>query len=196
MIRRLLLVGLLAFLAGCAQVSKVAAVADGTVTVRDRLVVVVPDEWNQFERGPNPQATTWTHEGIFVDALTFWVGLKDGELIAPTPNQPSGLKPLAFKAGMQSAELADLLQGLWTRDGSVFTLESIEPHSFVGAAGFRLRYSLVRKIDEVRMRGTAWGAVRNGELFVVNFTAPHLTFYDRYLPRAEAIVQSARVKQP
>lgn len=196
MIRHLLLVGLLALMAGCAQVSKVAAVADGTVTVRDRLIVVVPDEWNQFERGPNPQATTWTHEGIFVDALQFWVGLKDGELMAPTPNQPAGLKPLSFKASMQTAEVAELLQSLWTRDGSVFTLESIEPHVFIGAPGFRLRYSLVRKFDEVRMRGVAWGAVRNGELFVLNFTAPRLTFYDLYLPKAEAIAQSARLKLP
>lgn len=196
MIRRLLLVGLLALAAGCAQVSKVAAVADGTVTVRERLVVAVPDEWNQFESGPIPQATTWTHEGIFVDELQFWVGIKDGGLIAPTPSQPPGLKPLAFKATMQTAEVAELLQGLWTRDGSVFTLEGIEPHTFIGTPGFRLRYSLVRKVDEVRMRGIAWGAVRNGELFVVNFTAPRLTFFDRYLPRAEAIVQSARLKQP
>jgi hypothetical protein len=194
MIRRLLLVGLLAVLAGCAQVSKVAAVADGTVTVRDKLVVVVPDEWNQFERGPIPQATTWTHEGIFVDALQFWVGLKDGDLIAPTPNQPAGLKPLAFKAGMQTAELADLLQGLWTRDGSVFTLEGIEPHTFVGTPGFRLRYSLVRKIDEVRMRGVAWGAVRNGELFLISYTAPRLAFFPRGVADAEAVARSARVR--
>jgi hypothetical protein len=182
---------LVAWLVGCAQVSQVAS---GTTTVRGRLVVDVADDWNQFERGPNSQATTWTHEGVFVDALQFFVGIKDGELIAPTPPQPPGIKPLAFKAAMQSTEVAELFQSLAARDGSAFTLDKIEATTFLGGPGFRFEYTLVRKFDEVRLRGVAWGAVRQGELFLVNFSAPRLTFFDRFLPKATAIAASARVK--
>lgn len=193
--RRILLAGLSAVAAatllGCAQVTQVAT---GVVVVKERLVVDVPTAWNQFERGSFAQTPTWTNEGVFVDALQFYVGVKDGELLAPTPSEPKGMKALTFKAGMQPAELVDLFQTLWSRDGSTVEISRIEPQAFVGAAGFRFEYSLVRKFDEVRLQGVAWAAVRNGELFVINYSAPRLAFFARYLPRVEAIAKSARIR--
>jgi hypothetical protein len=181
----------LALLAGCAQVSKIDS---GAVVVRERLVVDLAEPWNQFERGLNPMAASWTHEGLFVDTLQFYVGIKDGGLIAPTPSEPKGVAPLAFKASMQPAEVAALFQNLWARDGSAFAVDRIEPHGWLGGDGFRVDYSVVRRADDVRLLGVAWGAVRNGELFVISYTAPKLTFFARFRPQAEAIAKSARLK--
>lgn len=189
---RLLLVA--ALLAGCQTAPPITHVESGEQLVKQRLVVAVDKPWNQFERGAFAQVPMWTNEGITVDALQFYVGLKDGELIAPTPKEPKGQRDLAFKAAMQPAEIVALFQGLWTRDGSVFTLEKLEPAEFVGEKGFRFEYTLLRKLDEVRMQGVAWGAVRNGELFAITFSAPRLAFFPRIKPRAEAIAQSARVR--
>lgn len=181
----------LAGLAGCAQVSQVST---GTVVVKERLLVDVPDPWNQFERGALAQTPTWTNEGLFVDALQFYVGIKDGELLAPTPSEPKGTPALTFKASMQASEVAELFQSLWSRGGSSFTLERIEPHPFLGGSGFRFEYSVIRKIDDVRLQGVAWGIVRNGELFVINYSAPRLSFFARYRARVELIAKSARVR--
>lgn len=178
-------------LAACAPITKVAT---GEAVVRDRLAVTVTTPWNQFERGLGDNTPVWTTEGITVDALQFYVGVKDGELIAPTPSQPKGVVPLAFKRGMQPADIVALYQALWTRDGSTFALEKLEPAEFVGGSGFRFEYALTRKVDDVRLRGTAWAAVRNGELFLINFSAPRLGFYARLAPQAEAVARSARVK--
>jgi hypothetical protein len=136
----------------------------------------------------------WTNEGFTVDALQFYVGLKDGELIAPTPKEPKGQRDLAFKSGMQAAEIVALFQSLWTRDGSAFTLDKLEPAPFVGEQGFRFEYTLVRKLDEVRLQGVAWGAVRQGELFAITYAAPRLAFFPRYKAQVEAIAASARVR--
>jgi hypothetical protein len=95
---------------------------------------------------------------------------------------------------MQPAEVATLFQNLWARDGSTFTIDRIEPHTWLGGDGFRVEFSAVRRTDDVRMLGVAWGAVRNGELFVISYSAPRLTFFARYRPRAEAIAKSARLK--
>jgi hypothetical protein len=181
----------LALLASCAQVSKVSS---GTVTVRDKLVVDVADPWNQFESGLNPMAASWTNEGLFVDTLQFYVGIKDGGLIAPTPSEPKGVAPLVFKSAMTPAEVATLFQNLWARDGSTFSLDRIEPHGWLGGDGFRVEFSVVRMTDDVRLLGIAWGAVRNGELYIISYSAPRLNFYARYRPRAEAIARSARLK--
>jgi hypothetical protein len=178
-------------LAGCANVSKVAT---GEAVVKNRLAVTVEAPWNQFNRGIADNTPTWTFEGITVDALQFYVGIKDGELIAPTPSGGKGALPLAFKSSMQPADVVSLYQGLFTRDGSSFTLDKLEPAEFVGTRGFRFEYALTRKLDEVRLRGVAWGAVRNGELFLINYSAPRLGFFPRYVPQVEKIAQGARVK--
>ena len=178
-------------LAGCAAVSKVET---GEVLVQNRLSVQVTSPWNRFERGLAGGTTTWTVEGLFVDALQFYVGIKDGELIAPTPGGRKDVQPLTFKASMRPAEVVALYQNLLTRDGSSFTLDRIEATEFVASPGFRFEYSLVRKDDEVRLRGVAWGAVRNGELFLINYSAPRLAFFPKRAAEVEAIARSARVK--
>lgn len=178
-------------IAGCAQVSHVAT---GEVTLKNRLVVTVDKPWNQFERGLDDATPTWTQDGITVDALRFYAGLKDGDLLAPTPAGAKAVKPLAFRASMQTAELVSLFEGLYARDGSTFTLQRVAPHPFAGGDGFRFEFASIRKNDEVHLSGVGWGAIRGGELFAITYTAPRLSFFARHLGSAEAIVKSARVR--
>jgi len=188
--RALLTVAALA-LAGCASVSKIEV---GEITVKNRLAVTTTTAWNQFERGLGDDTPTWTKEGITIDALQFYVGIKDGGLLAATPSNTKGVAPLIFKAGMQPAEVVALYQGLVTRDGSSFILNRIAPMDFVGVTGFRFEYELTRKIDDVRLQGVAYAGVRNGELFMINYSAPRLRFFATYAPQAETLARSARVK--
>jgi hypothetical protein len=188
--KRLFLLGLLLVLAGCAHMSKVGS---GDALVKDRLHVTVDTAWNRFEHGYADDTPTWTIEGITVDSLQFYVGIKDGQAIAPTPSDQKGLTPLAFKAGMQPADIVGLYQSLYTRAGSSFTLDKLEPAEFIGMQGFRFEYSVIRKLDDVRLKGVAWGAVRNGELFVINYSAPRLAFFPKYAGQVEMLARSARV---
>jgi hypothetical protein len=180
-------------LSGCA-VTIMSKVDSGETVVKDRLAVQVASPWNKFERGDADNTTTWTVDGVTVDALQFYVGVKDGELIAPTPSSGKGREPLAFKSSMQTADIVALYRSLFTRDGSAFTLDKLEVAEFVGTRGFRLEYSLVRKVDDVRLKGLAYGAVRNGELFLINYSAPRLAFYPKNVAQVEALAKSARVK--
>ena len=177
-------------LSGCANVAKVET---GETLVKNRLAVQVDTPWNRFERGLADNTTTWTVEGITVDALQFYVGVRDRELIAPTPSGGK-VEPLAFRSAMQPAEVVALFQSLFTRDGSSFTLDKLEAAEFIGTAGFRFEYSLVRKLDDVRLRGVAYGAVRNGELFLINYSAPRLAFFAKHRGRVETLAKSAKVK--
>jgi hypothetical protein len=81
-----------------------------------------------------------------------------------------------------------------TRDGSSFQLEKLEPAEFLGGTGFRFEYSLNRKVDDVPMRGLAYGTVRKGELFVIHYSAPRLVFFPRYVGRVEGLVRSAQLR--
>jgi len=178
------------WVAGCAQV---AHVATGQVVVGQRMMVDVDKGWNQFQFSLDDGTPTWTQEGVTVDALKFYVAKKDGELIAPTPSEPKGVVPLAFKSGMQAADVIVLYEKLYSRGGSTFKLEKVIPDTFVGVPGYRFEFSSIRKSDDLRLRGVAWFAVRNGELWAITYTAPRLAFFDAGIGGAETIARSARI---
>jgi hypothetical protein len=178
--------------AGCAQVSHVAS---GEVVVRNKMAVTIDQPWNQFERSPGgDNHPTWTIDGITVDALKFYVGLSEGDLIAPTPNEPKGQKTLAFKSSMNQQEILNLFEGLYSRGGSTFVLDRVAPHAFMGKGGFKAEWSGIRKTDNVRLKGVVWASVHNGQLYAMTFTAPALAFFGKNQAAVEKVVASARIK--
>ena len=182
-----------ALLTGCASVVKVGP---GETVVGNKLAVIIDTAWNQLN-GPVAQqgsSTLWTVDGITIDNLRFYPGLKDGELLAANAPQSKDARPLAFKAAMRPDEIVALYQGLYSRDGSSFTLDKMEPAEFVGSKGFRFQYTVVRKVDEVKLSGVAWVAVRDGQLYAMTYTAPRLAFFPRHAAQVEQIAKSARVK--
>lgn len=185
--KRLLVILATVWLVGCAGVSRIQA---GDTTIGNRLAVKINTDWNQLSQKVVPTAVTWTVEGVTVDSLNFYVGLKDGEALAPAPKDS---KPLVFKSTMLPHEIVTLYQGLYSRDGSRFELTRLEPADFLGGKGFRFDYAVVRKYDDVRLRGMAYGIVRQGELFVIDYSAPRLAFFERHQAAVEAIVRTARV---
>jgi hypothetical protein len=187
----LLALAVVAVLAGCANVVKVSP---GDAVVADRIRVPVDAAWNQF----NPPfvagkaAAMWTQEGLAIDQLNFYVGLKDGDEVAAA--QSDKQRALVFKSAMQPHELVALFESLYTRDGSTFTLDKLEPAEVLGQRGWRAQYTVVRKFDEVRLSGSAWGTVRNNELYAMTFAAPAVGFYPRLSPKVEKVVAAARFK--
>jgi hypothetical protein len=182
----ILLAGFL--LAGCATVAKVD---QGQQTVADRLQVDLQGPWNRLASGGIP---TWTVDGFTVDRLQFFVGIKDGEPIAARPHGADQQRPLTFHASMKAHEIVALFEGLYTQDGSTFTLERIEPFPFLGDAGFKFRYAIIRRGDDVRLSGVGYGAVRDSELTVISYSAPRLGFFPRYQDQVETMARSARLK--
>lgn len=176
--------------AGCA--APISKVETGQAVVRERLAVQVDEAWNRFDRGLADDTPTWTQEGFSVDALRFYVGIKDGQPIAPALNGSKAV-PLTFKSGMQAEEIVALFQSLNTRDGSTFQMQKLEPAEFVGSKGFRFEYTVVRKTDDVRLAGVAYGAVRLGELFLISYSAPRLGFFAKHSARVEAMAKGASV---
>lgn len=180
-------------MAGCATPpAPQMKLAAGEVIVKQRLAVTADKPWNHFDRGTDDEVPVWTQEGLVIDQLRYYVGLKDGALIAPTPSEPKGMKPLAFAAAMQARDVVALFEGYYSRFGSTFTLNRVAPLPFLGGDGFRFEFGVIRKGDDVRLSGVGWGAIRQGELTVITYTAPRLGFFERHAGSAEAIAKSAR----
>ncbi|HYD94363.1 MAG TPA: hypothetical protein VEC01_03480, partial [Noviherbaspirillum sp.] len=179
-------------LAGCATATKIES---GEQNIGERLRLTLEGSWNQISapgmNGPNCQ--TWTMEGLPVDQLLIYSGLKNDEPIHAGSNAGGNKKVFKFRSDMQPDQIVALFEGMLTRDGSSFRLVKLEPASFGGGKGFRFEYSLVRKADNVELSGTATAVVNKGELFAILYQAPKLVFYPRHQQRVARIMQSARL---
>jgi hypothetical protein len=139
-------------------------------------------------------AEVWTMEGLPVDQLLVYAGLKNEELVQRRGPAGSARKNFAFRSSMQPDEIVGMFEGMLTRDGSQFTLVRLQPASFGGDKGFRFEYSLLRRVDNAQLSGVGYGVVSKGELFALLYHAPRLAFFPRHQPRVEQIARSARVR--
>ena len=178
-------------LGACALMPKMAA---GPVTVKSVMTVTSDGAWNKFNAvGAIGPGETWTSDGLTLDVMTFYVGLKDGEALSETPRGESR-KPPAFRASMLPNEIVEFYEASVTRDGSTFKLERLAPAQFAGAPGFRFDFSATRKRDDVALRGFGHGAVIKERMYLITFRAPRIHYFHKHLPRAEAVARSALLK--
>lgn len=190
--KKILALVLAVLLAGCAAVVKV----EGDQVVNNKLAVKLPAAWNRIAIHQEPYEL-WTQDGVTLDQLRFWAGVKPGQALIRTPNTPMGQKAPrvpTFEANMTPDQLVALFEILYAADGSQVRITRIEPGEFAGEKGIRFEFAVIKKTTDLQLKGTGWAAVRGGELYAAAFTAPELAFYKRLLPKAEAVVATARIK--
>jgi hypothetical protein len=178
---------------------------EGEQVVGERLVVQVPGAWNKVvDRAEQPPYDTWTQEGIPLDHLRLWGGVRPGQPLMTkwaTYSRAEDAKERrvpTFRPGLTPEKLVSLFEELYATAGTV-SITRVEPTVFAGERGVRFEFTLARRSDDLNMRGVGWVAVRpdpvwGEELFAATFVAPRLAFYDRLLPMAEAVVKTARVR--
>jgi hypothetical protein len=177
-------------LAACATVQKVDS---GEQSAGERLLVSLKGPWNKVSAPGMGPAQIWTMEGLPIDQLLIYSGIKNDEAVAKAA-PGSGRKDYVFRSAMQPDEIVSLFEGMFTRDGSSFKLTKLEPTAFGGAKGFRFEYTLIRKADNVELSGLGYGTVDHGELFAFLYIAPKLTFFSRHQGHVNEMARSARLK--
>lgn len=194
--KRVLAIAMALLLSACAGIVKV----EGDQVIQGKLSVKLTDAWNKVSLpGSKEPFEVWTQEGLTLDQLRFWSAIAPGQSIsAPPPtNVPAGQKAPrvpTYVAGMQPDQLVNLFEILHSNDGSLVTMNKVEPAMFAGVRGVRFEMTIVRKGDGVTLSCMGWVAVHNGQLYAATFFAPRLGFYSRLAPRAEAVVRSASIK--
>jgi hypothetical protein len=199
--KRLFAVLLALLLAACANVSRM----DGEQLVNDRLAVHLSQAWNKVSDPWDVDPyDTWTQEGIPLDHLRFWGAVRPGQPLMTKPAVFSRAvdakerRVPTFRQGLTAEKLVGLFEELYATAGTV-TITRVEPAVFAGEKGVRFEFTLARRRDDLDMQGVGWVAVRSDptwgeELYAATFVAPKLSFYQRLLPMAEAVVKTARIK--
>jgi hypothetical protein len=201
--KRLVLLLLALALAACTTISRV----EGDEVINDRLVVHVPSAWNKVtDRWNIDPYDTWTQEGMPLDHLRLWGGVRPGHTLMTKPavfSRAADAKDPrvpTFRPGLSPEKLVSLFEELYATAGTV-AITKVEPTVFAGQKGVRFEFTLARRSDDLNMRGVGWLAVVpdptwGEQLYAATFVAPRLSFYDRLLPMAEEVVKTARVRPP
>jgi hypothetical protein len=189
-------------LAACSTVQRM----DGEQVVNNRLAVHVSQAWNKVNDPWDVDPyDTWTQEGIPLDHLRFWGGVRPGQplmtkpaVFSRAPDAKERRVP-TFRQGLTPEKLVSLFEELYATAGTV-NITKVEPAMFAGRKGVRFEFTLARRRDDLDMQGVGWVAVRpdpdyGEELYAATFVAPKLSFYKRLLPMAEEVVKTARIKQ-
>lgn len=174
---------------------------EGDQVINNRMAVKLTDAWNKVDLPGNKQPfDVWTQEGLTIDHLRFWAAVGNNQEMMKRPpgaSVPQGGKAASlptYVAGMQPDQLVSLFESLYAADGSIVTMNKVEPAAFAGEKGVRFEFALTRKSDDVQLRGVGWVAVKRNELFAATFVAPRLSFFPRLLPKAENVVKTAQIK--
>lgn len=190
--KRLLIIALALFgLVGCATVRKVET---GSHMVGERLTMHLDGPWNHIDFPGIKPGQVWTMEGITVDELIIYSGIKDGQVMHIKDVSQGKRKDIVFRSKMPTEQLVSMFEGVFTRDDSVFKLTRVQPSTFGGKKGFMFEFDRIRKSDNVRQLGFGYGAVDNRELFALVYMAPALTFFNKHKARVDAIAQSVIIK--
>ncbi|MDB5956010.1 hypothetical protein [Ramlibacter sp.] len=189
-------------LAACANVSRM----EGDQVVNGRLTVHLTEAWNRVSDPWDVDPyDTWTQDGIPLDHLRFWGGVRPGQALMTKPalfsREADAKAPRVptFRQGLTPEKLVSLFEELYATAGTV-NITKMEPTVFAGQRGVRFEFTLARRRDDLDMQGVGWVAVRpdamyGEELYAATFVAPKLSFFRRLLPMAEAVVKTARVKE-
>jgi hypothetical protein len=161
---------------------------------RSDMVVTPSRDWNHLGQRVGRNAESWTNDGLSLDDVTFYGGIANDQTLFKEVNQKD--KPLPrFSATMLPPDIVQMFEASYriANDTSLFTVNDVEPVTFMGAAGVQFSYRLT-STDEVERNGMATAAVINGKLYMITFEAPVIYYYDRYLSAYQDIVKSAALK--
>jgi len=191
---RLLRLGLLAAALAVAACEPYKVVATGAQSIGPDMTVSKTKAWVQIlpPHAPKGPDQVWTLDGLGLNALMIYGGVKDGQTLLKVQGEKKE-QPPAFTSGMDGLELQELVGATISRalaGGVAVEPLSLTPATFMGAPGFATEFAFPNT-DGLDMRGYAEGANIDGKLYLLLFVAPRIHYYAKDLEEVRAIAHSA-----
>lgn len=161
--------------------------------VSGAMVVTAPADWNRATNRPTKRTEIWTKDGTTLGELDFWLGVKQGEPLFKETSKKKAPLP-KFDPAMLPTDLVEFFEDTarTVLGGSLFEVTHVVPATLAGQQGVEFEYRYTGG-DEVARRGLVRGAIIGGRLYLVNWDAPRLHYFDDHVDEVRAIMDSARL---
>jgi hypothetical protein len=191
-----------ALFAAAVSLAAAPALAGWTIMPPDKSVAVAKGgfkvtprtEWNRASSRPSKKGEMWTQDGSSLNQISFFAGIVTGEPLYKDRNKKAAPLP-AFDARMTAPEIVQLFEATnrIVLKTSLFEIDQVEPAKFAGHDGVRFTYHFVVQDQEVRRKGEARAAVIGGKLYLIDYEAAAIHYFDRGIEEARAMMDGARI---
>jgi hypothetical protein len=175
-----------------------ALVPGEDIKVANQLMVVKPEAvWNKSTARPSSKSERWTRDGLGLNELTFFAGVADGETLYFTPF--GSLQELPkFRSAMLLTDVVELFESSnrIVLQSSVFTVESVAPAKLGKFDGVRFSYSYAAQDEGLIRKGEGVAAIVDGKLYLVNFIAPAIHYFERDIAEIRKLVSAMELRPP
>lgn len=156
------------------------------------LVVTAPGEWNRATQRPTRRTEIWTKDGNTLNELDFWLGVKPGEALFKERSKKKDPLP-RFDPKMLPTDLVEFFEDTARKvlGGSLVEAHEVRPATLAGHPAVEFDWSYTGS-DEVERKGLVRAAIVGGRLYMINFDAPRLHYFDEHVDEARAVMDSAR----
>lgn len=171
------------------ETTKPADIGKGAMTVK-------PDtEWNRWSRRPSNKGEVWTKDGLYLNQLSFFGKIANGETIYKDRKKKDRPLP-AFKSDMLLPDVAELFQSNFSieHDITQFEVTEIVPAKLGGVDGLKLTYDYALPGERLQRRGEARMVIHKGQLYIVNFAAPKLHYFDHDIAEVRGMMDRVVLK--
>ncbi|MBV7259232.1 hypothetical protein [Erythrobacter crassostreae] len=156
------------------------------------LIVTPQTEWNRRNRRPSKNGEIWTKDGFGLNQLHLIGRVGDGETLFKDRKKKTRPMP-KVQSDMLITDLAELFEASFSIEYDVtqFDVTSLEPSTLGGEDAILMRYEYALPNDALVRVGEARLAWNNGEVYLINFSAPELHYFGASIEEVRAIMDSA-----
>lgn len=156
------------------------------------LVVTAPGEWNRSTERPTRRTEIWTKDGNALGELDFWLAVKDGDPLFRETDKKKNPLP-HFDAKMLPTDLVEFFEDTARKvlGGSLVETHEVRPATLAGHPAVEFDWSYTGG-DEVERKGLVRAAIVGDRLYMINFDAPKLHYFDEHVAEVRGIMDSAR----
>ena len=172
--------------------------SDAEVKVAKGTMTVTPTaEWNRSSSRPSRRSEAWTRDGVNLNELTFFGAISDGESILRQGWTTTEKLP-KFKSDMLPTDITEMFEATnrMVLQSPVFKMGKVEPAKLGTHDGVRFSYSYSAQAEDIERRGEAVAAIVEGKLYIVNFVAPSLHYFDAGIGEVREMVEGVTITPP
>jgi hypothetical protein len=172
--------------------------SDAEVKVAKSTMTVKPGaDWNRSSLRPSRRSEAWTRDGVNLNELTFFGAIAEGESILRQGWTTTEKLP-KFKSDMLPTDIVEMFEATnrMVLQSPVFKMGKVEPAKLGTHDGVRFSYSYSAQAEDIERRGEAVAAIVEGKLYIVNFVAPSLHYFDADIGEVRKMVEGVTINPP
>lgn len=144
--------------------------------------------WQRWTSRPSDRGEIWTKDGIKLNELSFFGGVSQGENLYYGGYGEGGLPE--FRKKMLIAEIPAFFENSnrLLLQSSEFEIGETQKATLGGHKAIRFAYHFTPQDSQITRKGEAVAAIVDGKLYLVNFVAPEIYYFDRDIAEVRKLV--------